>query len=144
MSFYIRYISTDAKPVTLPILQKEMKELDSAYALTKSGELKHGKDVYAVIEINRPGDGLFEDELVELKEAIRKTRGKKRAHVLKLLDKSKIIVAAQILFADRSDQDTLAKVNPLFEWLLENRKGIAQVDNDGYYALPHGRILKVH
>ena len=142
MSYYVRYISTDVTDTTRSTLQQALKERDSQYFIAESGELKHGEEVYGVVEINRPGDGLFEEEIEELKEFVEDVRGKRKPDVLKTLDDAKAIVAVQVLFGDRQTEATLQKLDPLWEWLISHRSGLLQADDEGYYDQT-GRILKV-
>ena len=142
MSYYVRYISTDVTDTTRSTLQQALKERDSQYFIAESGELKHGEEVYGVVEINRSGDGLFEEEIEELKEFVKDVRGKRKPDVLKTLDDAKAIVAVQVLFGDRQTEATLQKVDPLWEWLISHRSGLLQADDEGYYDQT-GRILKV-
>ncbi len=142
MSYYMRFITTDSPETMLSILEQALKETDSQYSIAESGELKHGNDVYGVVEVNRPGDGLFEEEIGELKESMQDVRGKRKADVLKTLDEARAIVAVQVLFCDRQLEATLQKLDPLWEWLLSHRKGLLQADGEGYYDQT-GRILKV-
>jgi len=138
----MRFITTDSAETTPSILEQALKETDSQYSITESGELKHGDDVYGVVEVNRPGDGLFEEEIGELKEFVEDVRGKRKPDVLKSLDEAKAIIAVQVLFGDRQAEVTLQKLDPLWEWLISNRKGLLQADDEGYYD-QSGRILKV-
>lgn len=142
MSYYVRFISTDAAETTPSILEQALKQREPEYSIAESGELKHGDVVYGVVEVNRPGDGLFDEEIGELKEFVDDVRGKRKADVLKTLDAATGIVAVQVLFGDRQTETTLQKLDPLWEWLLTNRKGLLQADDEGYYDQT-GRILKV-
>jgi hypothetical protein len=142
MSYYVRFIATDTTSTTCSVLQRALKAKDPQYSIAKSGELKHGEDVYGVVEINRSGDKLFDEEIGELKESVEAVRGKRKADVLKTLDTAKAIVAVQVVFGDRQAEVTRQKLNPLWEWLIFNRKGLWQADDQGYYDQT-GRILKV-
>jgi len=142
MSYYMRYITTDSTETTPSILEQALKDKDPHYSIAESGEFKHGHDVYGVVGVNRPGDGLFEEEIGELKEFVEDVRGKRRTDVLKTLGEARAIVAVQILFGDRQVEATLQKFVPLWEWLISNRKGLLQADAEGYYDQT-GRILKV-
>jgi hypothetical protein len=142
MSYYMRYISTDTTETTTSVLQQALKERDPEFSIAESGELKHGGDLYGVVEINRPGDGLFEEEIEELKEFVEEVRGKRKKDVIKMLDSARAIVAVQVLFGDRQWEAAIRKLDPLFEWLIVNRKGLLQVDDEGYYDQT-GRVLKV-
>ena len=138
----MRYISTDNTEMTTSVLQQALKEKNPEYSLAESGEVKCGDEVYGAVEINRPGDGLFEEEIEELKEFVEDVRGKRKADVVKTLDSAKAIVAVQILFGDRQAEAAIRKLDPLFEWLIVNRKGLLQVDDEGYYDQT-GLVLKV-
>ena len=142
MSYYMRFITTDTAEMTHAIFEQVLKARDSQYSIAESGELKHGDDVYGVVEINVSGDDVFEEELGELREFVGEVRGKRKADVLKVLDEASAIVAIQILFGDRKWEATLQKLDPLLEWLVFNRKGLLQVDDEGYFDQT-GRILKV-
>ena len=150
MGYHMRFITTDASETTPAILEQALKAADSQYSIAESGELKHGDELYGAVEINRPGDGLFEEEIEELKEFVEDAqtswlsflRGKRKAYVVKTLDSARAIVAVQVLFGGRQAEATIRKLDPLFEWLIANRKGLLQVDDEGYYDQA-GRILKV-
>ena len=142
MGYYMRYISTDSTETTMPVLQQALKERDPEYSITESGEVRRGNEIYGAVEINLPGDGLFDEEIEELKECVEEVRGKRKADVIKTLDSAKAIVAVQVLFGDRQAEAAIRKLDPLFEWLIVNRKGLLQVDDEGYYDQT-GLVLKV-
>ncbi len=136
----MRYISTDEQEITIPVLESALKQIDSRYSITdvrksprESGDLMYGDDVYGQIEINGPGDGLFEEELGELKEFLSESRSKNKRAVLETLANSKRTVAIQVLWQDRDDEQTLGRIDPLWGWLFANRRGLLQVDGEGYY-----------
>jgi len=65
MGYYLRYITTDARPVTLDMLERALKAVDGRYAIARSefddltGELTFGERLCGVVEINVPGDDIF-------------------------------------------------------------------------------------
>ena len=72
MGYYIRYIITDEREITLPVLESNLKRIDTQYSISniqktprESGDLMYDNEVYGQIEINLSGDGLFEEELEE-------------------------------------------------------------------------------
>lgn len=133
MGYYMRFIMVDGPEISLPSLEQALKRIDPAYSILESGELKHGSDLYGVIEINRPGDGLFDEEIEELKEFVEDARGRRRKDVLKVLDNAKAIVAVQVLWQGRETEPTLQKIDPLWQWLFSHCKGLLQADGEGYY-----------
>ncbi len=62
MSYFMRYISTDATPITLAQLEQVLQAVNPTYRVVDS-VLHLGDEVYGDIEINRSGDELFEDEI---------------------------------------------------------------------------------
>ena len=140
MSYYMRFVTTDERETSLTMLEEFFKQSDPAYSIVdvqthapESGTLTFNNAPYGVIEINKPEDGLFDDEIQELKESLEDAEGKGKKIVSQILRKAKAIIAVQVLFQDRQPEETLSKIDPLWHWLFENRKGLLQVDDEGYY-----------
>src|SRR5437016_3039665 len=140
MGYYIRFFSTSNDEITLSKIETALKQADSAYAITdktsgrrEGGILTYEGGVYGQIEIDRPGDGLFGEDLEELKEEAEEAHGKGKNTVLKALGAAKAIVAIDLLFQDRETEVTLRKIDPVWVWLFENRSGLLQVDGEGWY-----------
>lgn len=148
MGYYLRYIVTDEKEVTLTVLESGLKQHNVAYSIERDnesddeGNFNFNDDIYGAIEINRPGDGLFDEEIEELKEFLEDAEGERKSEVLQVLDDAKAIVAVQVLWAAREAEETLEIINPLWLWLYANRKGLAQADDEGYYNA-EGLVLEV-
>ena len=142
MGYYMRFISIDDTEITRSVLEQVLQQRDLRYSITEAGEIKHGDDIYGLVEINLLGEELFEEELLELKEDVEDVRGKRQSDVLKTLDEAKAIVAVQVLWQGRETEPTLQKLDPMWEWLLTHRKGLQQADGEGYYD-HSGHILKV-
>ncbi len=140
MGYYMRYIVSEPKEIKLSILENALKRIDSVYSMEKvhagppeMGELTYDSSIYGVVEINKPGDELFSKEIEELKEFVGETKGRKKKKVLKTLKASNAIIAIQILMQDRDTEQTLQKIDPIWEWLFSNYKGLMQADGEGYY-----------
>lgn len=136
----MRYIVTADQQVNLPVLEAALKQVDEAYAFTnvshgrrESGDLTHAGALYVQVEVNRPGDGLFEEELEELRGEAEEAAGEGREVVLATLNTAKAVVAVQLLFQNRGTEATLRRIDPLWEWLFANRAGLLQADGEGYY-----------
>ena len=86
MGYYMRFIVTDEKDVSLGPLESALKQIDPAYLIDRDEEadseglLKWRDAVYGQIEVNRPGDGLFDGEIEELKEFVENSEGAKRSY----------------------------------------------------------------
>lgn len=142
MGYYMRFIMTDGSETTLAGIEQGLRQIDTAYSVGSSGELHHGTDLYAQIDINRLGDEMFDDEIAELKEFVEDVRGKRKKDVLKVLDEAKTILAVQVLWEDRDADATLDRLSPLWDWLFSNRTGLLRADGEGYYDTS-GLILGV-
>ena len=148
MGYYMRFIVTVERDVSLSVFESALKQVDSAYLIERDEEsdseglLKCGDDVYGQIELNRPGDGLFDGEIEELKGFVDNSEGAKQSEVLNVLGQAKAIVAIRVLDQGRESEDTLMKIDPLWRWLFANRQGLLQAGGEGYYDAS-GLILAV-
>lgn len=148
MGYYLRYIVTDEQDVTLSVLESGLKQYNVAYSIERDnesddeGDLKFNEELYGAIAINRPGDGLFDEEIGELKEFLEDVEGERKSEVLQVLGDARAIVAVQVLWAAREAEETLETINPLWLWLYANRKGLAQADDEGYYDA-EGLVIEV-
>ena len=141
----MRFVVTDERPVTTSDLRDVMLGAGSGYELDAddvAGTISYHGAPMALVEINVPGDGLFDDEREELIEFAAEAEGDGRARVLEVLRNARTIVAAQILFGTGEAKSTLALVDPLWAWLFHNRQGLLQADGEGYYD-QHGLVLQV-
>lgn len=141
MGYYMRYIVTDEQRVSLSEIERALRAIDPHY-LVGDGDLKHDDGLYGQLEINQPGDGLFEEEVDELKAELEDTRGKAKKKVEAVLENAKAVVAIQVLWQDRDIEETLKKIDPLWKWLFANRQGLLQADGEGWYDAS-GLILRV-
>jgi len=138
---YMRFIVTDERGVTLSVLEEALQGVDERYHLeekvifsqSESAELWYGSGLYGEIEINRVGDILFQEEVEELREFVEGGMSGDRGRVLEMLGEARAIVALRVLWQGRGVEETLGKIRPLWEWLFRNRRGLLQVDGEGYY-----------
>jgi hypothetical protein len=140
MGYYMRYVSDDDRETNISIVERALRALDAKYgvekdtAATNIGELTYDGEVYGSIEINESGEELFEEEIEELKENIGDISDRKAKTVIQALTNAKTIIAIQVLFQDRTIEETLIRIDPLWNWLFDNRKGLLQADGEGYYG----------
>ena len=141
MGYYMRYIDSDATPITLDELGPALSTIDAAYGII-NGELFHSGDLYGEIEINRRGTELCDEELDELQDFAEDADGEHKQRVMDALTNATSIIAVRVLWQGREPEPTLEKLDPLWNWLLSNRKGLMQADDEGYYD-SSGLILPV-
>lgn len=147
MSYYMRFIvadtSTDAAPLHLDAVDALLKAVDPAFAvridpmLPDAGDLFYGDEAYAIIEINRPGDEIFEDELDELREAVSVHDSPRKAAVLVTLDAATHMIALEITEAG---DENLASLEPFWDALFARYAGLLQVDEEGFFNRD-GRVI---
>jgi hypothetical protein len=140
MGYYMRFISTDGREITLSILEQALQEVDTRYSISASGELRYADSLYGLVQIDLLDE--FDEEIGELKEDVEEARGGRRAEVLKALDEARTMVAVQVLRQGREWEPTLQKLDPLWDWLFSHRNGVQQADGEGYYD-HSGLILEV-
>ncbi|HMO80194.1 MAG TPA: hypothetical protein PKD24_05335 [Pyrinomonadaceae bacterium] len=145
----MRFIVVDDKDIFLSKINSGLKQIDPAYSIEYDndaddvGDLTFRGDIYGALEINRPGDGLFDEEIDELKEFLEDAGGERKPEVLQVLSDAKAIIALQVLQQGRaSSEETLERIDPLWEWLFANYKGLMQADAEGYYD-SQGLIIEV-
>ena len=144
----MRFVVVDERDVSLTILESALKQTDAAYLIERDeesdseGALTYNSIIYGQIEVNRSGDGIFDEEVEELKEFAKEAIGEKKAEVLSVLNEAKAIIAVRVLSQGREDEETLERIDPLWHWLFSNRKGLMHADGEGYYDVV-GLVLKV-
>ena len=141
MGYYMRYFVTDDKPVTVDILESALKSADAAYSIDDKGVdireygvLVYGGELYGELDINRPNDGLFEEEITEFRESFEDEPQIDARAVLDSLANTKTIVAVKVLWQGRDSESTLNRIDPLWDWLKANRAGIQHADGEGFYT----------
>jgi hypothetical protein len=147
MGYYMRFLLADEEETTIDLLEAALQRIDPAYSIAvangsgEEGELRYNEDVYGEIEINRPDNKLFGEELEELKEEIEESASPNLQRVLDALDDARAMVVVRVLWGGRESDDTLEKIGVLWDWLLANRRGLLQTDEG--YSDGSGLILEV-
>lgn len=142
MGYYLRYISTDVDPLDLAVLMQGLREIDAGLEIRRSsdremgqdGELYCGDELYAQIEVSLPGDGLFDEELDELRERSESIEPEQdRERVGEVLGNARAIVAVRVLWGGRASEATLERFDVLWDFLFDNWSGLLQDDGGGYH-----------
>jgi len=147
MGYYMRFVSTDPRPITATDLRSALTAADPGYDVdvdATAATIRHSGATIAHLEINLPGDGLFDEERDELVAFATDAAGDRsaKARVLSTLHGARAIVAAQVLFGTGDVEQTLGHLDPLWAWLFQNREGLVQADSEGYCDT-RGIVLKV-
>ena len=128
----MRYIVTEEKNIALSKIEQGLKQTDLNYSIAEDSCLKWGNELYGVLDITLPNSELFDEEIEELKEDIKGAKGKNKKKVLVVLNNAKAIVALQVLHQGREIEETLEKIDPLWEWFFQNYEGLLQADSEGF------------
>ncbi|KAA1257029.1 hypothetical protein LF1_56670 [Rubripirellula obstinata] len=141
MSYYVRYICTDPRPVSLDDLRLGLATVDPQYSIVDD-ELHFDGELYGQLDVNARGTELCDEELDELQEFLEDAESGDTQRVVDCLTNATSIIAIQVLWQGREPEPTLERVYAVLEWLLANRSGIAQVDDNGYYD-SNGQVVAV-
>jgi hypothetical protein len=140
MGYYMRFFDTSPPPLTVEAIEVALKEIDPAYhieiakdARIPQGDLYFGDAIYGEIEINQPGDGVFDEELDEMLEFLEESEGAGRARVEAVLRSAQRTVVVRVLWQTRDTESTMIRIDPLWDRLFIEREGLLQADGEGYY-----------
>ena len=151
MGYYMRFISIDKEDISLNVLESALRQSDADYRIKRDNEsdnegiITNKEEIYGQIYVYRPGDGIFDSEVEVLKDFVEEAgdQMKQKQTVLSVLNHSTMIIFVRVLWQGRREsEETLEKLDPLWDWLLAKRKGLIQADNEGYYDAT-GLILEV-
>ncbi|MBZ0283329.1 MAG: hypothetical protein K8L97_21515 [Anaerolineae bacterium] len=147
MGYYMRYIATDTTTISLEVLEAALKLIDAAYAIKPDsqidnlGDLFYGDMRMAQLEINVPDDDIFEDDINEFRDLVGTADEPGARQVLDVLEAATCMIAVEAFWEGENSEGTLAKLDPLWDWLFANRKGMSQADSEGFYDA-NGLILE--
>lgn len=154
MSYHIHFLQTDKAETTLAMIEMALQQIDAAYSIAIDssdwyGDLMYGSVRYGEIEINSPDQALFGEEIADLKDQLLRLQRSSRDlwkqwpsrwnRVQTILNQTKAIVCVRVLVGGHGLEAALAKIEPLWNWLHDNRQGLVY-DDHGYYDRD-GQIL---
>ncbi len=148
MGYYMRFITTDPKPSSIDVLGGRLRSrnpgwrLESEAARRPSAKIHLGHELLGELEVNQPGDGLFDEEVEELLELIEADGRGDRERVVKLLEGATAAYVVRVLWQGREAEDTLDALDAVWEILFELHDGLLQADAEGYYSR-EGQVLEV-
>jgi hypothetical protein len=150
MGYYMRFFDTSAQPLNLRDVDSALRGIDPEYRVeiipetdALQGELHYTDGLYGEIEINQPGDGLFDVEIEEQLESLEDAEGGDPALVVESLRVANRSIVVRVLSQGRESNDTLLRLDPLWAWLFNSRLGLLQADGEGFYD-SQGMVLETH
>jgi hypothetical protein len=135
LGYYIRFVSTDDQPIDPAELRRVLAAGDPDYTfeLGEGMTVHHAEHAIGHIDVSTPGDPRFEEQRDQLLQAATKARGRGRRRVLDALRGASAILAVEVLFGTGDTESTLVRLDPLWAWLVDHRRGMVQADGEGYY-----------
>lgn len=132
MGYWMRFFDTKKPALTVKSLTSALRRIDRKFGYDL-GELTYDGEGFAQIEISKPGDGVFDEELANFRECVEAKGGKKvaaaRTKVLATLDATKRTVVVRVGDHD----DALDLLDTVWDWLFAHRSGLLQADGEGFY-----------
>lgn len=139
MGYYMRFITLDEREMNLGEIETALKEIDENYKIDRDeenddeGVLIFGDDDFGQLQINAKGDEYFDDDIELLIERATESEGENKQKVLDFLIQAKNMLFLRVLFQGRNEEETFEKIDPMWEWLGENRGGLIHADYEGFY-----------
>jgi hypothetical protein len=138
MGYLMRYFITDERAITMDAVESALQAVDPAYAIANVevddlGDLLHGNQRLAIIEINRPDDDIFEDDLAEFMDVVGQGNQAGEIQVREVLSTAHALVVIEAFWEGEDAESTLSKIDPLWDWLFANYAGLSQADSEGFY-----------
>ncbi|MBL8134481.1 MAG: hypothetical protein JNL42_21655 [Anaerolineae bacterium] len=135
MGDFFRFLATQDCDLTLTTLESLFRRSDNQFSIRveaaapNAGELLYGSSVVADIEINRPGEQVFDEDIIDLIEMLEGI-DESGDRVVARLGEVRLMVALQLTEEGHASYD---QIDPLWNCLFETCDGILQVDDEGYY-----------
>lgn len=138
MGYLMRFFVVSTAKPTLNQLGEALHRVDSRYQLANTdvpdiADLLFDGTLLAVLEINRPGDDMFEDDLAEFDEMVGQDSDPATVRVREVLQQTKALVVAEVFWDGTEAEAALEKLDPLWNWLFQHVQGLAQADTEGFY-----------
>ena len=140
----MRFFLTDGPPPSLDDLAAVVTAADATGLIARDaaeparGDLYFDGELYAEIEVNAPGDEIFEEDRLDLLDELAKQDDPKAAEAV---DALRWATGAVVLRVYEPGHDDWPRLNLIVDWLFETRAGVLQVDEEGFFGRDGQRIV---
>ncbi len=151
MGYYMRFFDASKKRLSLKQLRTALRRIDREYELAltarqpRHGILTYAGVVYAEIDLSEPGDRVFEGEIAEMLEALPTVKGKAKSQASELVEESlratRRTVVVCVRFGTKEVEETLSRIDPIWDFLFSSRTGLLHAQGEGYYDEDETLIL---
>lgn len=136
MGYYFRYVTQTH--VSINDIESNLKKTNNQYELQHSQindyiDLLYQHKLIAHIEINRPEDDIFQEDINELIDTIGEPQNQAEQETLKQIHAANTLIAIEAIWEGANRDAALNKLDPLWAWLFQNHPGILQADGEGFY-----------
>lgn len=139
MSYFLRFLSTDRDPLTAEAVEQALKDVDPRYELRQPelasatlSDLYFDGGLYAQLDLNTVEDDIVREAVDRLARELEGRQGEAAARVRGVLERTRVVVLAEVLSQHRDRAETLERIEPLWRWLFAQREGLLQTDGEGY------------
>lgn len=138
MGYTMRYFAADEGGITLPQIEAALRQINPAYSIVNTdvpdiGDLMFGTLPLGIIEINRPGDDIFDDDIAEFTDLVGAGDSPGQQRVREVLANTRAIIAVEASWQGADAEPVLSRLDPLWDWLFAQTAGLLQADNEGFY-----------
>lgn len=143
MGYLMRYLSTDIREITLTTIETALQQLNPAYHITNTevpdiGDLMYADLNLGIIEVNRPGDDIFDDDLAEFFDLVGPQNTPAQQQVRDVLTNTRTMIVVEAVWQGQDAEPVLSRLDVLWDWLFATYPGLLQADTEGFY---HGEDL---
>ena len=141
MSYYMRCFFEGQPEVKLDALEAALKKIDAGYAFVdwendgRSAEIRYNDEVCGAFDLEMIEDE--DEEMQEMIEEVESVKGwfvkKPKERVLAFLRQVRVRLVVRVLWGGREGNETLERLDPIWEWLMANYKGLLYAEGEGFY-----------
>lgn len=136
MGDFIRFLVTSDCSIDLSALELMLKALDGGFSLhvevaePNIGELLYQSESMGEIEINSPGDVVFDEDIEDLLDRLDELEDEQKVFITGRIGAARLMVAMQLTEEGHEQYD---RIDPLWDSLFNRCGGLLQVDEEGFY-----------
>jgi len=144
MSYFMRFFLSDGPPPSLDEMEAVLAAMDAAALIARdaaepaSGDLYFDGVLYAGVEVNAPGDDMFEEDRLDLLDELVKQDD---PHAAEAVDAVRWATGAVVLRVYEPGHDDWPRLNLIVDWLFDTRAGLLQVDEEGFFDRTGRKIV---
>ena len=143
MGDFIRFILTEEVDLSLAVIEAGLKVVDPQFSIfpdqaaPNTGDVIYSSEVYGEIEVNRPGDVEFQEDILDLRDELKVFTDEEKAPILQAFEQATGMIAFQL---SEAGHENYRRIDPFWDWLFDHYRGLLQIDDEGYYDA-HDQIL---